>query len=203
MTRPTFDMLNALLEKSRAFGFLGPGPTETHRKHAEAYLPLLPMQGTVVDMGSGGGIPGLILALGRPDLSFVLLDAMIRRTVFLIEAVDSLSLANTQVVTARAEEFARADVRHSCSAVVARSFGTPAVLAECAAPLLCPDGVLIVAEPDQADSSRWPEEGLSLLGLEKGEAVSEPVHLQVLRSAVPCPEAYPRRVGVPSKRPLW
>lgn len=203
MTELRPDGLNALLEQSRAFGFLGPGPVQRHRSHAEAFLPLLPTVGTIVDLGSGGGVPGLVLALARPELQFVLIDAMERRTTFLAAAIGTLGLRNVEVLTGRAEDLGRGARRSSCAAVVSRSFGPPAVVAECAAPFLIPGGLIIVAEPDMPQPGRWPDEGLSLLGLEKAQVVSEPVHLQVLRAVSPCPETFPRRTGVPKKRPLW
>lgn len=189
----------AVLEEARALGFLGPGPLSFHVEHARAYLPALAsVAGAVCDLGAGGGVPGLVLAVERPDLSFTLLDAMTKRTAFLERAVSALELTNVTVRTARAEEVP--DLRGAFAAVVARSFGPPAVVAECGAPLLQPGGVLVVSEPPDADD-RWS--GASLLGLSSPIVLPGPPKLAVLRLVTACPARYPRRTGVPSKRPLW
>ena len=113
--------------------------------------------------------------------------------------------ARVRVVAERAEVVGRDGAHRSTSPlVVARSFGPPAVTAECAAPLLATGGLLVVSEPPGGDGARWPVAGLALLG-----AVPERVFhttkgtFQLIRQASPCPERYPRRVGVPAKRPLF
>ena len=87
--------------------------------------------------------------------------------------------------------------------VVARSFGAPAVLAECVAPLLAVGGLLVVSEPPGGDGSRWPAGGLAEVGLAALDAVPGPPALFRAAQTVPCPDRYPRRVGIPAKRPLW
>ena len=203
-----FGALLAVLGRSKELGFLGPGPVEPHITRSLDALPLLPpWPGRILDLGSGGGLPGLPLAVARPDVSWVLLDGSVTRGRFLRQAVSELGLEETvTVITARAEEAGRDDeLRGTFDAVVARSFGAPAVTAECAAPLLRVGGVLVVAEPpDQTDSvGRWPAEGLAVLGLEPATRVSEPSAFQVMRQVASCPERYPRRVGIPTKRPLF
>jgi 16S rRNA (guanine527-N7)-methyltransferase len=189
-----------VLEEARTLGFLGPGPVAFHVEHARAYLPALEgVAGAALDLGAGGGIPGLVLAVERPDLTWTFLDAGSRRTAFLGRAVAALGLAVT-IRTARAEE--AADLRGRFAAVVARSFGPPAVTAECAAPLLTVGGRLIVSEPP-ADRDRWPSEALASLGLGPAQRLAGPPALVVLRQERPCPAAYPRRTGIPAKRPLW
>ncbi len=201
------DGLLALLAEARRLGFLGPAPILDHIAHASAYLGALdelPL-GRALDLGSGGGVPGLILALARPSSCWVLLDASARRTAFLERAVRSLVLGGrVQVVTGRAEEVGRrSDHRGSYQAVVARSFGRPAVVAECAAPLLAVGGHLMVSEPPQGGQNRWPDQGLSSLGLRQVASSTGDGRLALLHQERLCPERYPRRVGVPGKRPLW
>jgi 16S rRNA (guanine527-N7)-methyltransferase len=158
-----------------------------------------------VDLGSGAGIPGLVLALLWPQSRWTLLDANERRTTFLAEALVSLRLsARVEVVVCRAEVAGRQPGRRGrADLVVARGFGPPAVVAECAAPLLRVGGTLIVAEPPGGAPDRWPASGLQLLGLVEDGRTREPVALQRLRQGVPCPDRYPRRVGIPLKRPLF
>jgi 16S rRNA (guanine527-N7)-methyltransferase len=84
------------------------------------------------------------------------------------------------------------------------------VVAECAAPLLKVGGWLVVSEPPRDgpsvaddEASRWPAGSLGQLGLEPGEPVHEEFDYRVLRQAVPCPDRFPRRNGVPAKKPLF
>ena len=174
-------------------------------EHAAAYLPLLDgVEGRALDLGAGGGVPGLVLARARPDLRWTFLDSMGRRTAFLAEAVATLGL-DVEVRTARAEEVP--DLRGVFMAVVARGFGPPAVTAECAAPLLRVGGRLIVAEPPAdlaaGPSARWPAAAVAALGLGPPRLVPGPPALVVLEQQTPCPPSFPRRAGIPRKRPLW
>lgn len=190
----------AVLEEARALGFLGPGPVTFHVEHARAYLPALePVRGEALDLGAGGGIPGLVLATERPDLSWTFLDAMAKRTAFLERAVERLGLGNVTVRTARAEEVP--DLRNRFDAVVARSFAMPAVTAECAAPLLRLGGRLVVSEPPEPDDGRW--RGAAELGLGPARRLPGPPALVMLIQEAECPPRFPRRTGVPVKRPLW
>lgn len=190
-----------MLEDARELGLLGPGPVAFHVEHARAYLPPLEgVTGAALDLGSGGGVPGLVLALERPDLAWTFLDSMVRRTRFLERAVAALGL-EVEVRTARAE--AVPDLRGRFGAVVARSFGPPPVTAECAAPLLAVGGRLIVSEPPGDGGDRWPPVELDALGLGAPCVLPGPPRLVVLAQERPCPPSYPRRVGIPAKRPLW
>lgn len=190
-----------MLSEARELGFLGPGPVEFHVEHARAYLPALDgLTGAALDLGSGGGVPGLVLAGERPDLAWTLLDAMARRTAFLERAAAVLGLRVT-VRRARAEEVP--DLRGRFAAVVARSFGSPAVTAECAAPLLAVGGRLVVSEPPGGTGDRWPADRLATLGLGPAASQVGPPALAILVQERPCPADYPRRTGIPAKRPLW
>jgi 16S rRNA (guanine527-N7)-methyltransferase len=149
-------------------------------------------------------VPGLPLALVWPQTRWILLDAGANRTAFLGEAVVRLGLTErVDVRCQRAEVAGRGDLRGALDCVVARSFGPPAVTAECAAPLLKPGGILIVAEPPGGDPDRWSSDGLALLGMEPGRANTDPTAYQILVQETPCPSRFPRRTGVPSKRPLF
>jgi 16S rRNA (guanine527-N7)-methyltransferase len=194
----------ALLEqltRARGLGFLGPAPIEQHLDHAQGFLTALAgISGRVIDLGSGGGLPGLVLASDRPDLDLVLVDSRAKRCRFLEGAVAALEL-RAKVVEGRAELVARGPLRATASAVVARSFGPPATTAECGAPFLRPDGLLVVSEPPDAHD-RWPVAGLALLGLELGARQGTP-QVQIMVQRALCPDRYPRRVGVPAKQPLF
>ncbi|MDP9403551.1 MAG: class I SAM-dependent methyltransferase [Actinomycetota bacterium] len=200
--------LRAILEEARALGFLGPGPVEGHLEHAEGFREAVGTQlpARVVDLGSGAGLPGLVLALAWPEAAIALLDSSERRTSFLARAISELGISSHVVVArTRAEEAGRnPEWRGRANLVVARSFGPPAVTAECAAPLLATGGRLIVSEPPEDGGSRWPAEGLARLGLRPAERFEQRFsRFQVLRQEALCPEAFPRRVGIPEKRPLF
>jgi 16S rRNA (guanine527-N7)-methyltransferase len=197
------ERLLAQLERARGLGFLGPGPVEAHVAHTAGFLDAIEgVSGTVVDLGSGGGVPGLIIGVARPDLDLLLLDATESRCRFLEHAVRELALAAT-VVEGRAETIGHGTHRGSAAAVVARSFGPPAATAECAAPLLDVGGLLVVSEPPAPGAERWPVAGLAPLGLVPLHRAAGPPVVQVLRQASACPPAYPRRDGLPAKRPLF
>jgi 16S rRNA (guanine527-N7)-methyltransferase len=193
------------LESAREKGFLGPGPVEPHISHAQGFLAALSDRfGLVVDLGSGAGVPGLMIAAARPDLHVLLVDSSARRAGFLRHAVRGLQLGGrAEVVEKRAEELGRGARRGTVDAVVARSFGTPAVTAECAAPLLRTGGLLVVSEPPTS-ADRWPPSALQALGLELRQRVDEgDYHFVVLEQVASCPSQFPRRVGQPAKRPLF
>lgn len=201
------DALEAVLERAKALGFLGPGPVAEQRRHAEAFLTAIDPAGVSIaaDLGSGGGLPGLVLAAALPAVRWTLIDGMVRRTRVLADAVHDLELSGRlTVVTARAEDLGR-DPAHRAAydLVVARSFGPPAVLAECGAPLLRDGGQLVVSEPPDSAGERWPAGPLALLGLEVEAVVFGPPAFIRLRRTGPVPDSVPRRVGLPAKRPRW
>ena len=195
--------LVAELERARHLGFLGPGPVEDHIRHAAGFLAALEsVSGTVIDLGSGGGVPGLVVGLARPDLRLVLVEATAKRCRFLESACHRLALP-AEVIEARAEHLGRGARRGTADAVIARSFGTPGVTVECGAPLLRVGGCLVVSEPPEPAPERWPTAPLAALGLEVDPRPRTSPAVQVLRQLRLCPDRYPRRVGVPAKRPLF
>jgi 16S rRNA (guanine527-N7)-methyltransferase len=219
--------IESVLARSRSLGFLGPGSVRVQVEHAFGFAAgpvgaagVAPHR--VLDLGSGGGIPGLVLAHAWPDAELVLLDAAARRTAFLETAVASLGLAaRVTVVRSRAEQAGRdATLRGRFDVVVARGFGPPAVTAECAAPFLQVGGRLLVSDPPAEGGDapaqelvpvghpgrapdRWPAAGLDLVGLAVEGAWAAPFRYRSLVLTRPCPERFPRRVGVPAKRPLF
>jgi len=191
------------LERARSFGFLGPGPVVDHIEHATGFLAALAaVTGTVVDLGSGGGVPGLIIGVARPDLRLVLVDATAKRCRFLEDVVIALGL-EAAVVEGRAEVVGHGERRGTADAVVARSFGAPAPTAECAAPLLRVGGILVVSEPPDPMPDRWPPLALVKLGMSVGARSTMSPLVQVLRQESLCSPTFPRRDGLPAKRPLF
>jgi 16S rRNA (guanine527-N7)-methyltransferase len=207
--------LEVVLERSRRLGFLGPGSLRVQMDHALGYAQGFPSPPhRFLDLGSGGGVPGLVLALRWPAAEGVLLDASARRCAFLAESVAQLGCrSRVRVVRARAEEAGRrADLRGTFAAVVARGFGPPAATAECGAPFLAVGGRLVVSEPPggggdelprDETADRWPPDGLAALGLTRGDAWRSRFGYQSLVLQRTCPDRFPRRNGVPAKRPLF
>jgi 16S rRNA (guanine527-N7)-methyltransferase len=199
--------LGAVLAEARDLGFLGPGPVEDHRRHAAAFVRALADRppGLGVDLGSGGGVPALVVATALADWRWELVEAGERRAAFLIRAVDQLELGHrVRVRHERAEDVGRsADDRARAAAVTARSFAPPPVTAECGAPLLELGGVLVVSEPPGGEAGRWDPVGVATLGLGEPEVRPGPPTVAVLVQSAPCPARFPRRAGIPAKRPLW
>jgi len=200
-----------VLESGRAIGYLGPLAVESQIEHA------LAMGGAVdnwacsaLDLGSGGGLPGLVLAVAHPQSRWVLLEAHAGRTRFLERAVAELGLADrVAVLRARAEEAGRlAELREAFAVVTSRGFGPPAVTAECASALTAVGGRVVVSEPPDPVTDRWPATGLAPLGLRRWERPEPPpshpsARVVVLEKQEPCPRWVPRRTGMPAKRPLF
>jgi 16S rRNA (guanine527-N7)-methyltransferase len=225
--------VRTVLLSARELGFLGPGPIERQLLHAQGFADLAKRQAHnterphLLDLGSGGGLPGLVLADQWPKATLVLLDANQRRTDFLLRALISCGLQDrVRVVQQRAEVAGRdPHLRAAFDGVVVRSFGPPSVVAECAAPFLREGGWLIVSEPPVEvpsppetpadgipggvqgttpdDSGRWPAQLLAQVGLTSVGSVRQEFGYQILRQSELCPERFPRRDGVPSRKPLF
>lgn len=199
--------LVAVLTSARAQGLLGSGPIERHIRHADAFVVAAGEHpSALLDLGSGAGVPGLVLARAWPATAIVLLESAARRGAFLEEAVAQLGLGHqVRVLVARAEVAGRdASLRERFDVVTSRSFGPPAVTAECGASFLTPAGALLVSEPPDAPADRWPSAGLAALGLlDEGVTATAGAHVRRLRRHGPLPETVPRRDGMPAKRPRF
>ena len=193
------------LAEARALGFLGPGPLEAHVASAEHFadaIAELGADGPALDLGSGGGVPGLVLASWFEDWPWVLFDAHRRRTSFLAAVIAQRGWSpRVSVVKARAEVAGHLpEHRERYGVVTARSFGSPAATAEAASAFVRPGGVVLVAEPPGAPA-RWKDQGLQVLALQVEAAGSEAVC--VLRKTGPLAAAYPRDVKQQRSRPVF
>jgi 16S rRNA (guanine527-N7)-methyltransferase len=163
------EQLLDVLAGLRDHGALGEASLSAAVEHAEAFLPALPPGcRRVLDLGSGGGLPALVLASRLDDVEFVLTDRRERRTDLLRVAVVSLGLAErVTVLTGDVVRLARtAELARSFDAVTARAFGDPLWTLRCALPFLVDGGIVVVSEPPQEDGSRWPTAAVSDLGYE-------------------------------------
>lgn len=140
-----------LAEEGVTRGLIGPREVpriwERHILNSSAVAPFLPSEGVVIDVGSGAGFPGIVLACMRPDLRIVLLEPMERRVIWLREIAAALDLTSAEVVRGRAE-----DVHGMLSATVAtaRAVAPMDRLARWLLPLLQPGGVMLAMKGDRA-----------------------------------------------------
>ena len=171
------------------------------------FLPAGPLR--VIDVGSGGGLPGLPLRLARADLQLTLLEANQRKAAFLVQAAATLQLRDVVVVASRAEEAAH-DSRHreSYDFALARAVAALPVLAELCLPFVAVGGRLLAMKTDATREVAAAEGAIRRLGgelVEIGAAASEARSLGqvvVIAKRRPTPPEYPRRPGVPGRRPL-
>ena len=133
-------------------GLIGPRETERlwdrHLVNCALVAELVPDRGELVDIGSGAGLPGIVLAMLRPSLQVILLEPLLRRSVFLEECVRELDLPNATVIRARAEEKAAAAI--SADVATARAVAPLEKLVGWAAGLLRPGGELIAIKGQSA-----------------------------------------------------
>ena len=132
-------------------GLIGPRETprlwERHLLNCAGLATLIPEGATVADLGSGAGLPGLVLAIARPDLEVTLVDPLLRRTAFLEEVVDDLGVGHVEVVRGRAEEL---HGRRRFDVVTARALAPLERLLGWAIPLVEPTGELLAMKGSSA-----------------------------------------------------
>jgi 16S rRNA (guanine527-N7)-methyltransferase len=164
----------------------------------------------LVDVGSGGGMPGLPLKIAFPALRVTLIESVNKKADFLRETVAQLGLAEVEVVAERAEQAARSEAhRDVYDWATARALGTLPVVVELCAPFLAPGGLLVAQRSGDLDADvlhaapafkalrMWARTPVYL------ELSELPGHgLVVGEKYARTPEAYPRRPGLPRKRPL-
>lgn len=150
----------ALAEHGEERGLIGPLEVPRlwtrHVLNSAIAAPLFPADGLVGDVGSGAGLPGLVLAIARPDVRWVLIEPMERRVVWLEEQVDALGLTNVVVERARAEEAGRYEA--TLDAVTARAVSALRTLIPWVAPLARDGGELILLKgagaPGEIDAAQ-------------------------------------------------
>jgi 16S rRNA (guanine527-N7)-methyltransferase len=188
-------------------------PAQAWRRHvleSLAWLGHLDDVKNLADVGSGGGLPGMVLAIARPELSITLIEATGKKARFLREAAEQLQLANVTVVNDRAENVGQ-DRRHRqrYDRVAARAVGPMRVLLELTLPLVKTGGRLLAMKGAQvAEELRDAGDALMLLGggqVELYEALpgldDEAVLVEVVKDQA-TPRQYPRRPGMPKQQPL-
>ncbi len=176
-------------------------------------VPLLPRTSAIhlIDVGSGAGFPGLVLKIYRPDIRLALLDSSRKRCSFLEDLVAGLNLGKTELLRGRAEAYGQeAQHREQYEVAVSRAVASLRILAEYCLPFLKVGGLFICQKgPKGREEIREAREALRVLGGEVAEVreivlpgAGEKRLLISLRKSRPTPIKYPRRSGVPKKRPL-
>lgn len=204
--------LALLLETNRKFNLTAiTDPADAWRKHIFDSLTLLPWIGAtaakrVIDLGSGGGLPGIPLAISMPGVQFVLVEATGKKATFLEQAVAELGLSNVRIINDRAETLGQDQDTHRrrYDVVTARAVGRLTVLVELAVPLLRVGGHLLAIKGSSATGEiKQAKRAMHLLHCHLSNTVKTPtgtvVVIEKLRES---PKVYPRRPGEPKRSPL-
>lgn len=159
------------LRDAQRFGFFGDRPIEEAVEHSMSFVHALgavPDAARIADMGSGGGLPGLVLAEAYPTAAITLIDRRTKRTDFLSRAVKRLGLAQVEVVAGDVTAVVRdveSGARAQFDVVTARGFGPPDVTLSLATGLVRVGGRIVISEPP--DDVRWDQDRLDELGLDR------------------------------------
>ncbi|XP_073035761.1 uncharacterized protein [Primulina eburnea] len=166
---------------------------------------------SVIDVGSGAGLPGLILAIACPGWKVTLLESMNKRCVFLEHVVGSIGMQNVQVIRERAENLGQNPAfRESFDIAVARAVAEMRVLAEYCLPLVRVGGLFLAAKGhDPQEEVTRAERAIHLMGASLLQACFVESHSKygqrtaiICRKNGPTPKNYPRVPGTPSRAPL-
>jgi 16S rRNA (guanine527-N7)-methyltransferase len=211
--------LNRLLEGRRRAGLTSLSDRQSiERRHFAESAALLHaleqarvVTSPIIDIGTGAGIPGLPFKIARPDLEITMVEAAAKKVRFLQETVQGLALSGVAVFHARAEDLAHDPAHRGAYALaLARAVAPLRILVELALPFLRPEGYL--ATPKGSGAKREVGEAANALAV-CGGAVELVERLDVpgpgpaptlvlVRKVAETPERYPRRAGIPRKRPL-
>lgn len=166
--------------------------------------------GSLVDIGAGAGFPGLPLKITFPNLKLTLVESVGKKTAFLQAMVSRLGLANVTVLTSRAEDIGQGDLRESFDISTSRAVARLNVLTEYCLPLTRVGGYLVAPKKgDIVDEVHEANKAIESLGghLDGVRTLhligdDEDRSLVVISKIAPTPDTYPRRAGIPSRRPL-
>ena len=165
----------------------------------------------LLDVGAGAGLPGIPLKIALPEIKLTLIESTGKKTEFLNYVVSELGLKDVKVITGRAEELAHnPDYRASFDIVISRAVASLTVLAELTLPF-CPTGGTVIA-PKKGDVRKEIEEALKAIDILGGslrevrlvelDELIDDRYLIIIDKVSPTPNKYPRRPGIPEKRPI-
>ena len=165
----------------------------------------------LIDVGTGAGIPGIPLKILLPEIKLVLLDATAKKATFLHHIKGKLELDNVEIIVGRAEEVAhKTQYRENFDLVLSRAVARLPTLVELTLPFCAPGGSFIAQKKGDVNSEiTRADRAISLLGgnlrevkrIELAEFADER-WLVIIDKVAPTPPQYPRRPGIPAKRPL-
>ncbi len=204
--------LGLLLETNKEFNLTAvEDPSEAWTRHILDSLTLLPLLqdlpdgARVIDVGSGGGLPGIPLAIVLPCLRFALLEATGKKAEFLRRVARDLNLSNVEVLQDRAEHIGQSGShREEYDAAVARAVGRLATVAELCVPLARAGGKVLLIKGQKADEElAEAAKALQLLRVSHSGTLDTPTgRVVVLSKQSPTPGRYPRADGEPKRIPL-
>ena len=180
-------------------------------RHILDSLTLMPMLAAlgagdaVADVGSGGGAPGLVLAIALPDLRLTLIESTGKKARFLAETAEALALTNVTVVNQRAEDAGRdPSLRHAHAAAMARALGPLPIALELVMPLVRPGGVGLFIKGAKAEEEvDASARATRLLRAAVLETIPTPTgRIVIVEQEATTPGEYPRRPGEPKRSPL-
>jgi 16S rRNA (guanine527-N7)-methyltransferase len=167
---PTTESLHETLRLAQRLGFFGRGAIDVAIAHAEHFTAAVPAETRVLyDLGSGGGLPGLVIAAARRDIAVFLVERRQTPADFLRRAIGRLGIGDrVEVLTADVGTLTRDPrVAGSADVVTARGFAHPEILAPLASALVRPGGLIVVSDPPgAAGHRRWLELPLGSWSLE-------------------------------------
>lgn len=172
---------------------------------------LIPESGSLIDVGTGAGFPGMPLAIACPQLSVTLVDAQQKRLTFLQAVIDALGLTNVRLFHARAEDSGRApELREQFDLAVARAVAPTPVLAEYLLPFVRIGGKAVCWKgPALAEELEQGKRAAFLVGGKLGEPIPVTIpgrdwqhQLLPMAKVAKTARLYPRKSGTPTKKPL-
>lgn len=201
-----------LIKANETARLTGPSDAETlwqnHIIDCACAVPLLPLGGRVIDVGTGGGLPGIVWAIARPDLEFTLLDSIAKKMAQVEKITTLLGLKNVKTICERSEDYAK-EHGEKFAVTAARAVTAAGILAELLSPFAKIGGKIIsfkgpkVAEELETVGNRWSELGLSAPKLVPYSYDDKKRYLLTWEKIARGPKGIPRRPGMAEKFPWY
>ena len=179
-----------------------------HVLDCEFSLEFLPETGKIIDVGSGGGLPGIVWAVYRPELEIILLDSVNKKCEAMQEIINELEIKNIKVICSRSEDFAALN-REKFDLAGARALASAGVTAELLSPLVKVGGKILTFKGEKVHeelsevNNKWRRLGLDKpsLNFYGGENSSKCV--LIWGKILPCSKEFPRRPGLAANKKFW